>query len=93
MWNYQKENRSGNFRAENTLMNKTRNHCLHYHIIEATSSVISRYAKLHAFYAKKYVEIMTHQQKRVLALTSRKFFTYAFGTAGQSQLRSVDKNR
>lgn len=88
-----KENQSGNFRAENTPMNKAGNRYLRYYIIEATSSVIRHCPEFHAFYAKKYAEVTTHQHKRALALTSRKFLRMLFGLLDKSQLYSVDKSR
>lgn len=88
-----KENQSGNFRAENTPMNKAGNRYLRYYIIEATSSVIRYCHDFHAFYAKKYAEVTTHQHKRALALTSRKFLRMLFGLLDKSQLYSVDKSR
>lgn len=88
-----KENQSGNFKAENTPMSKAGNRYLRYYIIEATNSVIRHCPEFHAFYSKKYAEVTTHQHKRALALTSRKFLRMLFGLLDKSQLYSVDKSR
>ncbi|MFA9376111.1 MAG: transposase [Lachnotalea sp.] len=88
-----KENQSGNFRAENTPMNKAGNRYLRYYNIEATSSVIRHCPEFQSFYTKKYAEVTTNQHKRALALTSRKFLRMLFGLLDKSQLYSVDKSR
>lgn len=88
-----KENQSGNFKAENTPMSKAGNRYLRYYIIEATNSVIRHCPEFRAFYSKKYAEVTTHQHKRALALTSRKFLRMLFGLLDKSQLYSVDKSR
>lgn len=88
-----KQNQSGNFKAENTPMSKAGNRYLRYYIIEATNSVIRHCPEFHAFYSKKYAEVTTHQHKRALALTSRKFLRMLFGLLDKSQLYSVDKSR
>lgn len=88
-----KENQSGNFRAEHTPMSKAGNRYLRYYIIEATNSVIRHCPEFKAFYDKKYAEVTTHQHKRALALTSRKFLRMLFGLLDKSQLYSLDKSR
>lgn len=49
------------------------------YIVEAASSVIKHCPEYKAFYEKKYAEMRTHQHKRTLALTSRKFICLLFG--------------
>jgi len=88
-----KENQSGNFKAENTPMNKAGNRYLRYYVIEAANSVIRHCPEFKAFYDKKHAEVTTHQHKRALALTSRKFLRMLFGLLDKSQLYSVDKSR
>lgn len=88
-----KENQSGNFKADNTPMSKAGNRYLRYYIIEATNSVIRNCPEYKAFYDKKYAEVTTHQHKRALALTSRKFLRMLFGLLDKSQLYSLDKSR
>lgn len=88
-----KANDSGDFSAENTPMSKAGNRYLRYYIIEATNSVIRNCPEYKAFYDKKYAEVTTHQHKRALALTSRKFIRMLFGLLDKSQLYSVDKSR
>ncbi|TCK90555.1 transposase IS116/IS110/IS902 family protein [Natranaerovirga hydrolytica] len=88
-----KANDSGDFSAENTPMSKAGNRYLRYYIIEATNSVIRHCPEYKAFYDKKYAEVTTHQHKRALALTSRKFIRMLFGLLDKSQLYSLDKSR
>jgi transposase len=88
-----KANDSGDFSAENTPMSKAGNRYLRYYIIEATNSVIRNCPEYKAFYDKKYAEVTTHQHKRALALTSRKFIRMLFGLLDKSQLYSLDKSR
>ena len=88
-----KQNQSGKFQAENTPMNKAGNRYLRYYIIEATGSVIRHCPEFRAFYDKKFAEVTTHQHKRALALTSRKFLRTLFGLLDKGQLYSPDKSR
>ncbi len=46
-----------------------------------------------AFYDKKYAETRTHQHKRALTLTSRKFIRLLFGLQDKGQLYSLEKSR
>lgn len=86
-------NDSGDFSADNTPMSKAGNRYLRYYIIEATNSVIKHAPEYKAFYDKKFAEVTTHQHKRALALTSRKFIRMLFGLLDKSQLYSLDKSR
>ncbi len=88
-----KQNQSGTFEAENTPMNKAGNRYLRYYIIEATGSVLHHCPEYKAFYEKKFAEVTTHQHKRALALTSRKFLRMLFGLLDKSQLYFVEKSR
>lgn len=88
-----RQNQSGTFEAENTPMNKAGSRCLRYYIIEATGSVINHCPEYKAFYDKKFAEVTTHQHKRALALTSRKFLRMLFGLLDKSQLYSTEKSR
>lgn len=88
-----KANDSGDFSADNTPMSKAGNRYLRYYIIEASNSVIRHCPEYKAFYDKKYAEVTTHQHKRALALTSRKFIRMLFGLLDKSQLYSLDKSR
>lgn len=45
-----------------------------------------------AFYNKKYDETRTHQHKRALALTSRKFIRLLFGLPDKGQLYALEKS-
>ena len=88
-----KQNQSGNFNAEDTPMNKAGNRYLRYYIIEAAGSVIRHCPEFKAFYDKKFAETTTHQHKRALALTSRKFLRMLFGLLDKSQLYSPEKSK
>lgn len=88
-----KENQSGNFRAEDTKMSKAGNRYLRYYVIEATGSVINNCTEYKDFYDKKFAETTTHQHKRALALTSRKFLRMLFGLLDKSQLYSLERSR
>lgn len=91
-----KQNQSGNFNAEDTPMSKAGNRhlrYLRYYIIEATGRVILHCPEFKAFYDKKFAETTTHQHKRTLALTSRKFLRMLFGLLDKSQLYSAEKSR
>ena len=88
-----KENQSGNFRAEDTKMSKAGNRYLRYYVIEATGSVINNCPEYKDFYDKKFADTTTHQHKRALALTSRKFLRMLFGLLDKSQLYSLERSR
>ena len=90
VWN---DNDSGDFVAEDKHMSKAGNRYLRYYIIEATGSVIRHCPEYQAFYDKKYAETRTHQHKRALALTSRKFIRMLFGLLDKGQLYSPEKSR
>lgn len=88
-----KRNQSGEFEAETQKMDKAGNRYLRYYIIEATGSVIRHCPEFKRFYDKKYAETRTHQHKRALALTSRKFLRLLFGLLDKEQLYSPEKSR
>lgn len=88
-----RQNQSGTFNADDTHMSKAGNRYLRYYIIEATGSVINHCPEFRRFYEKKYAEVTTHQHKRALALTSRKFLRMLFGLLDKSQLYSPEKSR
>lgn len=88
-----KDNDSGEFVADDKHMSKAGNRYLRYYIIESTSSVINHCPEYRQFYDKKYAEVRTHQHKRALALTSRKFLRMLFGLLDKSQLYSPEKSR
>ena len=88
-----RQNQSETFEADETPMSKAGNCCLRYYIIEATGSVINHCPEYRAFYEKKFAEVTTHQHKRALALTSRKFLRMLFGLLDKSQLYSAEKSR
>ncbi len=83
-----KENQSGNFTAQDTRMSKQGNRYLRYYLIEATNSVKNHVPTYNEFYYKKYDEVKTHQHKRALALTSRKFIRLIFSLLDNNQLFS-----
>lgn len=86
-----RENQSGNFRADDTNLSKTGNSYLRYYLIEAASHVKHHIPEYAAFYQKKYDEVKTHQHKRALALTARKFVRLIFGLLANHQLYSPSR--
>ena len=86
-----KEHQSGNFKADDTILSKDGNKYLRYYLIEATSHVKNHVAEYAAFYQKKYGEVKTHQHKRALALTARKFIRLIFGLLANHQLYSPSR--
>lgn len=86
-----KKNQSGDFKAENTPMNKAGNRYLRYYLIEAAGSVTRHIPEYQAFYQKKFDEVTTHQHKRALALTSRKLIRLIFGLLAKNQLYSSNR--
>lgn len=86
-----RENQSGNFRADDTILSKAGNTYLRYYLIEATSHVKNHLSEYAAFYQKKYDEVKTHQHKRALALTARKFIRLIFGLLANHQLYSPSR--
>lgn len=86
-----RENQSGNYRADDTPMSKAGNAYLRYYLLEATSHVKNHCQEFAAFYQKKYAEVKTHQHKRALALTARKFIRLIFGLLAKHQLYSSDR--
>ncbi len=83
VWN---QNQSGDFHSEDSRMSKAGNKYLRYYLIEATGSVLRQIPEYNAFYQKKFSEVKTHQHKRALALTSRKFIRLVFGLLAKNQL-------
>ncbi len=77
---------SGDFHSEDSRMSKAGNKYLRYYLIEATGSVLRQIPEYNAFYQKKFSEVKTHQHKRALALTSRKFIRLVFGLLAKNQL-------
>ena len=86
-----RENQSGNYRADDTPMSKAGNAYLRYYLLEATSHVKNHCQEFAAFYQKKYAEVKTHQHKRALALTARKFIRLIFGLLAKHQLYSSNR--
>jgi len=74
-------------------MTKTGNKYLRYYLIEATSSVIRHVPTFNSYYQKKYDESSTHQHKRALALTTRKFIRMIFGKLKQKSTLFRRKSR
>jgi transposase len=86
-----RENQSGKFRADDTSLSKAGNTYLRYYLIEAASHVKNHVTEYAAFYHKKYDEVKTHQHKRALALTARKFIRLIFGLLANHQLYSPSR--
>ena len=83
---YWPRHQSGEFERENKSMAKSANMYLKYYITEATNKAIFNDETLKLFYQKKYSEVKSHQHKRALALTSRKFIRLIFGLLCKNQL-------
>ena len=83
---YWPRHQSGEFEHENKPMAKYANMYLKYYITEATNKAISNDEILNQFYQRKYSEVKSHQHKRALALTSRKFIRLIFGLLCKNQL-------
>jgi len=84
-------NQSGNYSSDETYMTKTGNKYLRYYLIEAANSVKNNIYTFNEFYRKKFDEVTTHQHKRALALTSRKFVRLIFGLLTKNQIYSSNK--
>lgn len=84
-------NQSGDYSSDDTKMTKTGNKYLRYYLIEAANSVKNRIPEYKEYYHRKYGEVTTHQHKRALALTSRKFVRLVFGLLTKNQIYSSDK--
>lgn len=86
-----RENQSGQFTADDTRLSKAGNAYLRYYWIEAASHVKNHCGEFAAFYQKKYDEVKTHQHKRALALTARKFVRLIFGLLAKHRLYSQSR--
>ncbi|MBP2628753.1 MAG: transposase family protein, partial [Firmicutes bacterium] len=58
---------------------------------EAANHVKNHVPEYAAFYCKKYDEVKTHQHKRALALTARKFIRLIFELLASHQLYSQSR--
>lgn len=83
---YWPRHQSGEFEHSDKPMAKSANMYLKYYISEAVSRAIFNDTTLGNFYQRKYSEVKTHQHKRALALTSRKFIRLIFGLLCKNQL-------
>ena len=85
------KNDSGDFVSEDNRVSKAGNTYLRYYLGEAANSVRRHIPEYGEFYDKKYAEVMKHQHKRALALTSRKFVRLVFGLLVKNQLYTGEK--
>jgi len=67
-------------------MAKSGNMYLKYYVIEATNKARIKDPIFKQFYENKFIEVKTHQHKRALALSSRKFIRLIFGLLCKNQL-------
>lgn len=81
-----RQKQSGNFQADETYMTKTGNEYLRYYLMEATQSAVVHNPTYAEYFNKKVVEVTTHQYKRALALTCRKFIRLVYGLMSKNQL-------
>jgi len=72
------EYQTGNFTAQDKRMPKSSNKYLRYYLTEAANGVRKYDSVFSEYYWKKYQETRTHQHKRALALTTRKFIRLVF---------------
>ena len=86
-----RENQSGQFKADDTLMSKAGNSYLIYYLLEAASHIRIHCPEYGEYYSKKYAEVKTHQHKRALALTARKAIKLIFGLLDRNQLYSRNR--
>lgn len=84
-------NQSGSFDADDRSMLKAGNSYLRYYLGEAANSVRRHIPEYQEYYARKYAEVTTHNHKRALALTSRKFVRLVFGLLAKNQLYTGEK--
>lgn len=84
-------NQSVGFDADDRSMLKTGNSYLRYYLGEAANSVRRHIPEYQEYYARKYAEVTTHNHKRALALTSRKFVRLFFGLLAKNQLYTGEK--
>jgi hypothetical protein len=82
---------SGDFASEDNRMSKAGNPYLRYYLGEAANSVRKHVPEYADFYDKKYTEVIKHQHKRALALTSRKLVRLIFGLLAKNQLYSGER--
>lgn len=81
-----RKKQSGNFQADETYMTKTGNDYLRYYLMEATQMAVMHNPTYKEYFNKKLVEVKTHQYKRALALTCRKFIRLVYGLMSKNQL-------
>jgi transposase len=81
-----RQKQSGNFQAEETYMTKTGNDYLRYYLMEATQMAVIHNPTFNEYFNKKVAEVTTHQYKRALALTCRKFIRLVYGLMSKNQL-------
>lgn len=84
-------NQSGGFDADDRSTLKAGNSYLRYYLGEAANSVRRHIPEYQEYYARKYAEVTTHNHKRALALTSRKFVRLVFGLLAKNQLYTGEK--
>ena len=88
-----RDNQSGEFDSEDTLMMKAGNRCLRYYLIQAAGSVVRYCPEYEDYYNKKFTEVPKHQHKHALALTARKLIRLILGLLGKNQLYAPAKSR
>ena len=72
-------------------MLKAGNSYLRYYLGEAANSVRRHIPEYREYYTRKYAEVTTHNHKRALALTSRKFVRLVFRLLAKNQLYTGEK--
>lgn len=80
------KHQSGEFEAEDRHLKRSGNTYLRYYLVEAANALRVHNATYQAFYQKKYQEVRTHQHKRALVLTARKFVRLVFALLKTGQV-------
>lgn len=88
---YWPRHQSGEFERSDKPMAKAGNMYLKYYVTEATNRARINDYTFKQFYDNKFAETNTHQHKRALALTSRKFIRLIFGLLCKNQLYVPNK--
>lgn len=88
---YWPRHQSGEFEHSDKPMAKSGNMYLKYYVTEATNRARIKDPIFKQFYENKFIEAKTHQHKRALALSSRKFIRLIFGLLCKNQLYVPNK--
>lgn len=88
---YWPRHQSGEFEHSDKPMAKSVNMYLKYYVTEDTNRARIKDPIFKQFYENKFIEAKTHQHKRALALSSRKFIRLILGLLCKNQLYVPNK--